>query len=327
MSEVTRSDAQRVQRASLQVALWVGLTSVAVLGLITAVTLAVLVLGSRPARRPGRPGERRVIDVADIVPLVVVVAVIGVLVLSLVAWYLSRRMALPLAEALAVQRRFVADASHELRTPLTTLTSRIQLAQHRAERGGDVAGALEDLRRDAAVMDAVLDDLLVAAENAGSRPDDRDAVAVVADAVGAAVDVVAPGAERVTIAQHVAPGLLVAADGTALTRAIIALLDNAVRHSPAGGVITVSAVAAGDLVALRVADQGTGVRGVDPARLFDRFVRAEPDADHGASSRRGFGLGLALVRDIAERFGGRIRLERTGPAGTTFLLELPAVRR
>ena len=320
----TAADRRRVQRSAMSVGLWVGIASAAIVGLITTVSVAVMVATSRVEGRPGHdegPPRGRVVDLDDVVPIAVVLGVLGVIALGLIAWWAARRAARPLAEALEVQRAFVADASHELRTPLTTLTSRIQLAQHRAERGGDVPAVLGDMRRDAAVMDAVLTDLLVTAESAGTRAGDERSVARVDAAAHDAAAVIGPRAAEagITILVDVPPGLEAAGERTALTRAVMALLDNAVRYSPAGSTIRVSAVHAGRRVEVRVADEGSGITGIDPDRLFDRFARAGDDSGH-----RGFGLGLALVRDIATRFGGTIEVEQTSPRGTTFLLALPA---
>lgn len=321
----TAADHRRVQRSAMGVGLWVGVASAAIVGVITTVSVAVMVATSRVEERPGhgeggRPGGR-VVDLDDVVPIAVVLGVLGVVALGVIAWYAARRAARPLAEALEVQRAFVADASHELRTPLTTLTSRIQLAQHRAERGGDVPGVLADMRRDAAVMDAVLTDLLVTAETAGAREGDDRAIAPVDAAAHDAAAVIGLRAAEagVSIVVDVPPGLEAAGERTALTRAIMALLDNAVRYSPTGSTVRVWAVPAGRRVEVRVADEGPGITGIDPDRLFERFSRTGDVGGH-----RGFGLGLALVRDVATRFGGTIEVEQTSPRGTTFRLALPA---
>lgn len=329
------ADRARVQRSAVRVGLWVGLASVAIVGAITAITVVVMLATSRPELRPpdrdgdgggGRRWDDRVVDLSDVLPVAVILGLVGVVALAVVAWYTARRAARPLAQALSAQRAFVADASHELRTPLTTLTSRVQLAQHRAERGGDVQPVLADLRRDAAVMDAVLTDLLVAAEAGGPAAGDSAAATSVEPAVRSALDLIAPQAERagVHLALGVPPGLEAAADTTALTRAVVALLDNAVRFSPSGGTVSVTARAAGRRMELRVADQGPGIAG-DPERLFERFARAD-DAPRAAGGR-GFGLGLALVRDIATRFSGTVTVESTSASGTTFLLNLPVAHR
>ncbi|GAB3602696.1 sensor histidine kinase [Microbacterium aureliae] len=322
-------DRARVRRSALRVAVWVGAASAAIVGLITVATVSVLFATSRPDGRPPREGGRppgRVIDLDDVVPVAIALGVLGVLALGVIAWFAAARAARPLAEALAVQRAFVADASHELRTPLTTLTSRIQLAEHRAERGGDVAGALADLRRDAAAMDGVLTDLLLSAESAASGGADRDAAADVAASASATVAVVGPGAaERgVTLRVESPEGLVAAAEPAALTRALIALADNAVRYSPAGGTVLVTARSAPGRVEVRVCDEGPGITGIPMDRLFDRFARADGGTEGGG--RRGFGLGLALVRDIATRSGGSVEVERTSSAGTVFLLTLPLRR-
>jgi signal transduction histidine kinase len=329
----TAADRRRVQRAAVRAGLWVGAASAAVVAVVTVVIVSVMFATARPEHRPprgfdgdGGPGPQ-VVDLDDVVPVAILVGLIGVVALGFVAWYASRRAAQPLADALEVQRAFVADASHELRTPLTTLTSRIQLAQHRAERGGDIDEVLARLRHDAAVMDAVLTDLLVSAESAASRRGDAAASALVAPAAHDAIAVIEPrAAERgVRLVAEASPALEAAADGTSLTRALIAVLDNAVRHSPAGSTVAVRAHAVGRRVEIRIIDQGPGISGIDHDRLFERFARSAEAAD--ADGRRGFGLGLALVRDIASRFGGSVRVETTSPSGTTFLLELPASGR
>lgn len=322
------ADRRRVDASAVRVGLWMSLAAVAVVGIITAIVVGILVAESRPGP-PGRggpggdghgPGDR-VLLLGDAVPLAIVLGVCGVVALGILAWHLSRRAARPLEEALAVQRAFVADAGHELRTPLTTLGSRIQLAEHRAATGGDVLGALADLRRDAAVMNDTLSDLLLAAEVAGGRAVERDVAVTVADAVHDAVAVIRPRADEagVVLDAGLDEGLRAGAERAALTRALIALLDNAVRHSPRGGTVTVRAVRAGGAVHVRVADQGGGIAD-DPETLFGRFVRGTDAAG------RGFGLGLALVRDIAARYAGTVVVERTSGAGTVFLLALPVAR-
>lgn len=323
-----------MRRASLRAGLWVGVAAAVVVTLLGIVIVLALFASSRPDRRPdagpgggpdGMGAPDRVISLDAAVPIVIAAAVLSILVLGVIAGLLARRAAAPLAAALAVQRAFVADASHELRTPLTTLSSRIQLAQHRAERGGDVQAALADLRRDAAVMDAVLTDLLRTAEAAGSRADDSRAVAVVDEVASACTAVLAPRAQERGIRLVVsAPAeLAVVAEPTALHRALTALVDNALRVAPRGSEVVVAAVAAGRRVEIRVTDSGPGIVGIDPARIFERFARAEAPGEASADARRGFGLGLALVRDLAHRFGGTIEVESTSAAGTTFLLSLP----
>ncbi|WP_417555150.1 sensor histidine kinase [Microbacterium sp.] len=319
------ADQARVQRSALRTGLWVGIASAAVVAVVTITIITTLLTASRPRPhqpfgRPGEPRGDRILDLDDVLPVVIVMGVVGVLLLGVIAWYASRRASQPLAEALSVQRAFVADASHELRTPLTTLNSRIQLAEHRLRQGEDVAPVLADLRRDAVVMDAVLTDLLLAAESAGTKESDASASASVGKALRDAAAVIAPkGAERGVRVQVDASGeLQVAAEPTALMRAVIALLDNAVRYSPDDAIVQVTATATAHRAEIRVSDRGPGLGDMDSSRIFERFARSTASAE-----RRGFGLGLALVRDVANRFGGSVCVEESSPSGTTFLLELP----
>ena len=321
-------DAERVQRAALRVGAWVGAASAGIVAVITAIAVAAVLASSRPRPDHDGPGphdelRERVVDVGDVLPVAIGLGIAGVVVLGVIAWYAARRATAPLAEALAVQRAFVADAGHELRTPLTALTSRIQLAQRRQQRGEDVTGVLQDLRRDAAAMNDVLTDLLTAAETAGARAVREDVSTVVSDAVTAAIATMRPRADDagVRLASAGDPRLRAGTEPAALSRAVVALLDNAVRHSPPGGSVEVTAEASGRKVVIRVSDQGPGITGIDPARIFDRFARAS-----GNGPGRGFGLGLALVRDIADRFGGTVEVEATSAAGTTFRLVLPSAR-
>lgn len=316
-------DRASIQRAATRVGVVVALASAGVVGLIAMVIVAVVLRSSReePDDGPMRGDDHwseRVVDVGAVVGPVVVLAAVGVAALGLIAWWAAGRAARPMAKALAVQRAFVADASHELRTPLTTLTSRIQLAQHRAQRGGDVAGALVAMRRDADVMNDVLTDLLLAAETSRTAP---NANASVTQAVSDAVALLEPQAteREVSVRQQVEWNLRAGADPVALTRAIVALLDNAIRHSPAGATVVIDAHRAGGWIELRVSDQGGGIPDGAAERVFERFARV----DDGAGPGRHFGLGLALVRDITMRFGGSVRVEQTSPSGTTFLVVLP----
>jgi signal transduction histidine kinase len=107
-----------------------------------------------------------------------------------------------------------------------------------------------------------------------------------------------------------------------LTRLCVALTDNAIQHSPHGAHVLLSASSQSDHALIRVRDHGPGIPAQDRSRIFERFARS---GENGR--RRGFGLGLALVREAAGRYGGSITIEDTSAEGTTFLLSLPAPPR
>ncbi|WP_431791100.1 sensor histidine kinase [Microbacterium paraoxydans] len=322
MSAQRDPDAEKVRRAARVVAVWVGVSSgVIVLGGVLILLAVVLSSSRREGERhegggfPGAGGDDFVVDISVLVPAVVLLGAVGVLLLAVVASIAARRAALPLSDALRRQRQFVADASHELRTPLTALTSRIQILQRRLDRGEDVTATARELREDADRMRDVLSDMLLAAEGQSFAGES----AVLADAARGATAAIRSLADDtavridVDVVDAVVPVLPVT-----LVRALVALLDNAVAHSPAGGSVELSARRSASGVEIRVTDHGAGISGIDPAQVFERFARS-PDSGRG----RGFGIGLSLVRDVAQRAGGSVVVESTSPGRTVFLLTLP----
>jgi two-component system OmpR family sensor kinase len=320
----TADDERRVREAANGVGLWVGAASAVIIATGVGILVAIIIGTSRPEREdPGRGPERGdadhiVVDVDRVLPSVIALGIVGVLLLALVAWLAARRSVRPLAEALRLQRNFVSDASHELRTPLTALSSRIQILQRRHERGEPIDGTIADLRRNATVMDDVLTDMLLSAE-ADAAPAGRAAdVRGCAESAAASLRPIA--AEReVTIAVEVVGRPAAAIPDVTLTRLCVALLDNAMQHAPSGTLIGVGARTVGGWVEIRVADRGPGVSPADQERIFERFARAGE-----TGNRRGFGLGLALVRELLARYGGTVSIESTSPGGTVFLVVLPS---
>jgi signal transduction histidine kinase len=328
------ADRERVRRSARQIGVWTGVASAIVMAAGVGILVAVILSTSRPQDDDGgRPDRFRagalggnpdhiVVDVDRVLPWVIVLGAIGVALLGVIAWLTARRAVAPLETALRAQRDFVADASHELRTPLTALSSRMQILQRRVARGEDIEDALERLRRDTAAMDAILTELLLAAQ-ADQGPVER-ATSDAADAARAALELVRPIAESagVELRAELAAGIAVAVPAVTLTRLCTALLDNAVQHAPVGTAVDLSLFpghgGGHGSAELRVADRGPGVPEAERERIFTRFARG-PETGR----RRGFGLGLALVRDMVTRYGGSVAVERSSAEGTTFLLRLP----
>jgi signal transduction histidine kinase len=245
----------------------------------------------------------------------------------------ARRALVPIRDSLEAQRtalrrqrEFAADASHELRTPLTVIRSSVEhLGRHRDRPiglGTDAAEALDDIDAEVSHLSLLVDDLLLLARaDSGAVPLDRvplDLGDVAADAASA---LGRPAEERgVRLELDPAPAML-EGDAVRLRQLVTILVDNAVRHSPRGGVVSVRVRGEGQVAAIEVADQGPGVRPEDMAHVFDRFYRA-PGAPFG-----GTGLGLAIARWIVERHGGRIGVRNADAGGAVFRAELPAARQ
>ena len=201
------------------------------------------------------------------------------------------------------ERRFLADASHELRTPLTSLRGNLSYV---VRQGADPE-ALADLEADAARLGRLLDDLLaLEREGAGREPAETVALEEIAreaaERHGAIVESMDPSPVR--------------GESGALERAVENLLANARLHGPPHGKVTLSLTSDQRHARLSVRDEGPGPSAAEHDHIFDRFWRGRQ-----ASSRPGSGLGLALVKAIAERHGGSVTVE-----GSRFTIELPIVR-
>ena len=222
---------------------------------------------------------------------------------------------------LARQRRFVADASHELRTPLTSVLANLELLADRSELGqlpGDLGEAARSALRSSQRMRRLVADLLLLARTDAARVVPRepcDLAQIVVEAAGE----LGPVSDEHEISLDVQPAMVEAARDE-LHRLTINLLENALRHTPAGTRIRVTTRTLGEQVELVVEDDGPGVPPDLEPTLFERFVR-------GAGDRGGsFGLGLAIVQAVAVSHGGTVALEpREGHAGARFVVRLPAL--
>jgi len=316
------ADRSRVHAAATRVGVFVGAGSAAVLVVGVSVLLVVLNTSARPEREhggaPHPDSDRFVVDLDHIVWWIVALATAGAVLMALIGWIAARSAVRPLAAALGAQRRFVADASHELRTPLTAVSARVQLLQRRHDRDEAIDELLPLLRHDVEVMDAVLQELLLLAEGGAAEipPGGADAVACARTAVGLLEPIASGHDVRMTLTPSDVPGVAIPA--STLTRLITVLLDNAVQHAPEGTEVELTLAVVDHAVEVRVRDHGPGVDPVDVERIFDRFARS---GERGR--RRGFGLGLALAREGAERFGGSVELTSTSAQGSTFTLRLP----
>jgi signal transduction histidine kinase len=250
----------------------------------------------------------------------------GVVAAALIGQFAGRRAARPLAEALELQRQFVADASHELRTPLAVISTRAQMV--RRHIGGDVPAArraeLDQLVADTKAMAAVVSDLLLSAqlEHAPVAAEEVDLRDVAGDVVlSLAAYAQERGVRLVLRDPPERPGRpVVRGVPSSLRRAVLALVDNAISHSPQGGLVEVVPDVDHAAARLSVVDHGTGLEPDDLDHLRRRFARSGAD---GSGQR--VGLGLALVEQIMRSHDGGLSLTETPGGGATFTLELPVL--
>ncbi|MFF0447495.1 ATP-binding protein [Streptomyces sp. NPDC004609] len=227
-----------------------------------------------------------------------------------------------LERAFTTQRRFLDEVGHELRTPITVVRGHLELME---EGSGDWAGEWDTTR--ALVVDEldrmsrIVDDLLLLAR--AERPDfltvgETNLTDLIVDVVAKA-RALGPRHWRVAAVSEAT----VLVDGQRLTQGLIQLAANAVRHTLDGDLIEMGSAVREGRVLLWVRDTGPGVGPVDRERIFGRFVQAGR-VTSPAQAGTGIGLGLAIVREIAQAHGGTAWVEDAETGGARFVLDLPA---
>jgi two-component system, OmpR family, sensor kinase len=215
--------------------------------------------------------------------------------------------------ALERQRQFVADASHELRTPLTSILANLELLTEvlDGEHGEAARSALRSSQR----MRRLVGDLLLLARADANRQQPHEPIDISRVLVEVASELGPVGdGHHLTID---ADDAMVDGARDELYRMTLNLMENAIRHTPDGTHIRAQVTADNDEVVLMVQDDGPGVAPELRERIFERFVRGA--GDRGSSS----GLGLSIVRVVAEAHGGTVVLEDADP-GARFVVRLPA---
>ena len=224
------------------------------------------------------------------------------------------------------RRAFVATASHELRTPLTSLDGMLELLAEDLESDPidledareRVARAQQQTRRLASLASDLLDlSRLDAAVELRSEP---VALGEVARAVSAEFERRAREREIVVTIDGAGAQIWARGDPAGVARIVRILLDNALRIAPSGTTVAIVVASAGEHATIEVSDGGPGVAADERERIFERFQRG---AGHNAEA--GFGLGLAIGRELAGRMGGSLELV-DGPPGARFRLELGIAR-
>ncbi len=232
-----------------------------------------------------------------------------------------------LEQSFAQQRRFMADASHELRTPTAIVRTEADVTLSKTHRGEqeyrESVGIMQDASRR---LTRIVDDLfLLARADAGHLVVQRTPIHL-EDVVDDTTRGMRPLADQRQVRLEL--GEIVEApmsgDADLLGRLLLNLMDNAIKYSPAGGVVSVHMAQQSDLVWVEVSDQGPGIPPDAHERVFERFFRADAArARDDTRSTSGAGLGLAIARRIAEVHDGRLALVESRPGRTVFRLTVP----
>jgi heavy metal sensor kinase len=226
-----------------------------------------------------------------------------------------------LETAVKALSQFAEDASHELRTPLAVIRTGAEIALRRARSPESYRESLSAIAVEAERMTRMVDDLLFLARSGASadrmpmRPVDTAEIvrAVVSElkelAAGRGIQV------RTNFAENCPP---ISGNEPALRRLLLALIENAIKYSKEGGLVTVTVSGAAERVRIAVEDFGVGISPADLPHIFQRFYRADT-----ARSESGYGLGLSLASTIAQLHGATIDARSRQGEGSLFTVEFP----
>jgi heavy metal sensor kinase len=226
-----------------------------------------------------------------------------------------------LENAFGGMRRFSADAAHELRTPLTALKGTLEVALRADRSGAEYRAALDSALEEVERLVRLAEDLLLLSRSTAGPESPRARVELESLVLDVA-DVGARLAKDRSVAVRVGSVVPVAVLGDAgsLRRALLNLVENGVKYTPAGGRVEISVTAEGGEAVIAVEDTGPGIDADDAERIFEPFVRLDAARDRESG---GSGLGLAIARSIVVAHRGTIEVERPAAGGSRFVLRLP----
>ena len=225
-----------------------------------------------------------------------------------------------LAEQEFARREFLTNIAHELRTPLMVASGYLQMMQKGTMDGEQLSAGVDAISRNVQQIVTLVNDILFLQEMELVLPEFQ---AVNMNQVAQTVvdKYISKAEERNVVLRFTpSPSLSpVSGDGKSLERALMALVDNAIKFSPKGGDVTIQFDQEKDDVFVSVADQGIGISEENMPRVFDRFYHLEK---HGDDLFGGIGLGLAITRQVIEQHQGKLEVESTLDKGSTFTLTL-----
>jgi signal transduction histidine kinase len=236
---------------------------------------------------------------------------------AILGYYLSGKTLSPIKEMVDEQYRFVSDASHELKTPITAIKTTLEVALRDKKLG------LAESKKTLKTSLEEVDRLQKLAEGLLELTNKKLMLELLplnlAGIVETTVKMVKPLSDKKKIDISVKiPKIIIMTEESSMTRALITILDNAIKYGPDNSKVEVSAKVVGKSVRLSIIDKGKGIHKKDIPHVFDRFYRSDL-----ARSENGYGLGLSIAKQIVEEHSGNIEIESVQGKGTTVTIILP----
>ena len=252
----------------------------------------------------------------------ILASAVGILLGALASLLMATRSLRPISRAFQRQREFVADASHELRTPLTLIRTNVEAWLRRAN--GSNRAYARNIVEEVEQLNRIVGDLTtLALADARQLRIERQPIDL-NDVVRDLMDQTEPLAEErgVRLRPNLNGGARVEADPGRVRQLLLILIDNALRHTPEGGEVSVDVVRRNGRARVVVADSGEGIPAADLPHIFERFYRADKARNR---ENGGSGLGLAIAKWIVDAHKGEIAVKSAEGKGTEVAVTLPAV--
>ncbi|MCY7322284.1 MAG: HAMP domain-containing histidine kinase [Phormidesmis sp. CAN_BIN36] len=250
---------------------------------------------------------------------------LSMLVVGGASWWLAGLAMRPVYQSYEQMQQFTADAAHELRTPITAIRATIEAIEHTGplseEEVQETLGAIN--RQNSRLANLVQDLLLLSRMNQKQLAEKRQPCCLndlISDLVESLSVLELAASIKLTTQIQVKEPLFVMGDENQLSRLITNLIVNALQYTPDGGIVTVILAREDSYALIQVQDTGIGIASENQSRIFDRFYRVNSDRSRQTG---GAGLGLAIVRAIAQHHQGSIQLQSALGRGSTFIVRLP----
>lgn len=269
---------------------------------------------------PTRERDAAVKQFAWVMALIAPIVLTG---LGVCSYFVSDKATIPIQQTIDLLRQFISDAGHELNTPLSIVNACAEALEHKLAKQGIEAKEIATITISSERMQNIIDDLmLLAALETQLRSElDHEAVSI-SELVNESIDEFSIKFEQknielkgTTILQQKIIG-----DEFKLKTMLNNLLENALRYTDAGGKVEVTATVVNNLLRLTVSDTGIGIPIESLPFIFDRFYRVDKSRSRSSG---GSGLGLSIVKAIAEAHRGSVDVSNSKPTGTKFTVSLP----
>lgn len=257
--------------------------------------------------------------------LIKLIRVNGIIIVAagIAAYVLAGKTLEPLQDAVEKQKRFTTDVSHELKTPLTAIRTELEVALREKKLTlKEAKSLLQSNLEEVVSLQKLAENLMLLNRYSQAHNGLHFTKLNSREVIEGAIKKLKPLAKgkKIKIAIKLAD-TNIKTDAQSLGELVVILLDNAIKYSPTGSEVVISSEVAKNNLILKVTDQGIGIAKKDQKHLFDRFYRA--DTSRNKTKAGGYGLGLAIAKEIVEKHKGSISVKSIVEKGSTFTVTLP----